>query len=333
MTPLLVRLVVLIAIFASVFLIAQVVARIWANARAERSAINRRLTMLRTGMDREQVSLSLLKNVPPYLPPDATLLQRMRVNFIRMMMMAAIPIQTRKAVAFMGIGFCVLTGIIVIAAVTAGFTLSAGVILLIAVIAAAISIGIPLAVINRIAEKRRKRMEEQFPVALDIFTRSLRAGHPIASAIYLITEEMADPIGSEFGLVSDEVAYGADLTDALSAMAERWDLEDMRMFVVSISVQNETGGDLAEILENLSDVIRARASMYMKVRALSSEGRMSGWMLTVLPLFTLVSMFLVNPAFYLEVAQDPIFLIGFPALLLLYLIGVLVIRKMVDLKV
>lgn len=333
MTPLLIRLAVLIAIFASVFLISQLIANTWANSRAERSAVNRRLTLLRSGMDREQISLSLLKNAPPYLPPDASLTQRMRVSFIRMMMMAAIPMETRKAVTLMGIAFCVLTGIIVIAAVTAGFTLSAGVILLIGVIAAAISVGIPLALINRIAEKRRKRMEEQFPIALDIFTRSLRAGHPIASAIYLITEEMGDPIGSEFGLVSDEVAYGADLTDALSAMAERWDLEDMRMFVVSISVQNETGGDLAEILENLSDVIRARASMYMKVRALSSEGRMSGWMLTVLPLFTLVSMFLVNPGFYLEVAQDPIFLIGFPMLLLLYLIGVMVIRKMVDLKV
>lgn len=333
MTPLLVRLVVLIAIFASVFLIAQVVGNIMANRRAERSAINRRLTLLRSGIDREQVSLTLLKNVPPYLPPDATLLQRMQVGFIRMMMMSALPIQTRKVVALMIIGFFVSTGIILLAALLARFNLSGGVILLVVVISGAISVGIPILIINRIAEKRRKRMEEQFPIALDIFTRSLRAGHPIASAIYLITEEMGDPIGSEFGLVSDEISYGAELTDALSAMAERWDLDDMRMFVVSVSVQNETGGDLAEILTNLADVIRARASMYMKVRALSSEGRMSGWMLTVLPILTLVGMFLVNPAFYLDVAQDSIFLIGFSSLLMLYAIGVLIIRRMVDLKV
>jgi tight adherence protein B len=176
-------------------------------------------------------------------------------------------------------------------------------------------------------------MEEQFPVALDIFTRSLRAGHPIASAIHLITEEMPDPIGSEFGLVSDEISYGAELTDALAAMAERWNLEDMRMFVVSVSVQSETGGNLAEILENLSSVIRARASMYMKVRALSSEGRMSAWMLTALPVLTLLGVVAISPQFYFDVAQDPIFIFGFSALLVLYAIGVIIIRRLVDLKV
>ncbi len=144
---------------------------------------------------------------------------------------------------------------------------------------------------------------------------------------------MDDPIGSEFGLVADEVSYGADLTDAIDAMADRWDLEDIRMFVVSLSVQLETGGNLAEILENLSGVIRARASLYLKVRALSSEGRMTGWILSVLPIFTMVSMFLINPGFYLNVAKDPIFLFGFPGLLLLYVTGFIWIRKLVDIKV
>jgi tight adherence protein B len=116
-------------------------------------------------------------------------------------------------------------------------------------------------------------------------------------------------------------------------MAERWDLDDIRMFVVSLSVQTETGGNLAEILQNLSEVIRARASLYMKVRALSSEGRMTGWMLTILPVLTLVGMFAVNPGFYLDVARDPIFVVGFPALLAVYAIGFVMIRRMVDLKV
>jgi tight adherence protein B len=107
----------------------------------------------------------------------------------------------------------------------------------------------------------------------------------------------------------------------------------MRMFVVAVAVQSETGGNLAEILENLSSVIRARASLYMKVRALSSEGRMSGWMLTVLPILTLVSTFAVSPGFYFDVAQDPIFVVGFSSLILLYAIGVYIIRRIVDIKV
>ena len=144
---------------------------------------------------------------------------------------------------------------------------------------------------------------------------------------------MEDPIGSEFGMVSDEVSYGAQLTDSLQSMAERWDMDDLRMFVVSLSVQSETGGNLAEILENLSKVIRERSALYLKVRALSSEGRMTGWMLTVLPIFAFVSLFAINPGFYLNVARDPIFFIGFPALILWYLVGVLMIRKLVNFEV
>ena len=105
------------------------------------------------------------------------------------------------------------------------------------------------------------------------------------------------------------------------------------MFVVSISLQNETGGNLAEILGNLSHVIRERASMFMKVRALSSEGRMSGWMLTILPVFTFLSLFLLNPKFYFDVAEDTIFIYGFTGLIALYCVGVYTIRRMIDLKV
>lgn len=333
MDALLIRLIVLVAIFASVFLLSQLIVGAFVNRRAERNAVNRRLTMLRSGLDRETVAGALLKNSPPVLPPNASLLRRVQVNFIRMVMMSAVPVHSRKLATGMALAFCATAVLIFMIAWSAQFTITPGVVLLVFVASCACSIGLPLMVISRIAQKRRNKMEEQFPLALDIFTRSLRAGHPLASAIFLVTEEMSDPIGSEFGLVSDEVAYGAELTDALLGMAERWDLEDMRMFVVSLSVQSETGGNLAEILQNLSDVIRSRASLFMKVRALSSEGRMSAWMLTALPILTFLGLFLLNPGFYLDVAQDPIFLIGFPGLLILYAVGVIIIRRMVDLKV
>lgn len=215
----------------------------------------------------------------------------------------------------------------------ANIPLTFGVIQLIVAISAAIAIGVPLFAISFMAQRRRKKMQSQFPVSLDIFVRALRSGHPVSSAIELLTQEMDDPIGSEYGLVSDEVSYGADLTDALNEMANRWDLDDIRMFVVSLSVQSETGGDLAEVLSNLSKVIRDRASLFLQVRALSSEGRMTGWLLTALPVFTFVSLFTMNPQFYLGVARDPIFYIGFPIMILWYFVGVYAIRRMVDLKV
>jgi len=163
--------------------------------------------------------------------------------------------------------------------------------------------------------------------------RGLRAGHPVSSALNLLTEEMTDPIGSEFGLVVDEVTYGAELRDALQNMADRWGIEDIHMFVVSLSVQTETGGNLAEILENLSGVIRERASMMLKVRSLSSEGRMTAVILTALPVLAFVGLFLLNPSFFLDVAKDPAFVPGYAILITLYALGFFWIRRLVDLKV
>jgi tight adherence protein B len=333
MTPLLLRLVILIAVFATVFLISQLVVSAVLNRRAEIGAVNRRMVLLRSGRDRDAVRVALLKNAPPVISSDAPIWRRVHVKLIRSVMTSGINASAQSVFSGTAIAAVALFIVILLLAVSAKFRIGAGVIQLIAVISIAVGAGIPFMVISRLAQRRQKRMQTQFPNALDIFTRSLRAGHPVASAIDLITQEMEDPIGSEFGLVADEVSYGADLNDALFGMAERWDLEDMRMFVVCVSVQSETGGNLAEILENLAHVIRDRASMYLKVRALSSEGRMTGWMLSVLPVLTFVALFAYNPAFYLDVAQDRIFLIGFPSLMALYVVGVLMIRKMIDLKV
>ena len=223
--------------------------------------------------------------------------------------------------------------LLILVMTTSGIGIGVGRLLISATFAGALGAALPLMFLNFKATRTRKKMQEQFPVALDVFVRGLRAGHPIAAALDLLTTEMPDPIGSQFGLAVDEVTYGAELRDALQSMAERWDLDDMRMFVVSLSVQNETGGNLAEILENLSKVIRERQSMMMKVRALSSEGRMTAIMLTVLPIFTFTLLFLLNPAFFLDVAGDPYFVPGFIVLIIMYFIGFFTIRKMVDLKV
>ena len=333
MSPIIIRLVILIAIFASVFLLSQLAIGATWNRRLEKAAINKRLRMLKTGVGREAVAAALLKNAPAGLTEGAGPLARAYAHFLRTLQMAAITVDAKQVQFGIGLGFLSVFSVMLLLAWIARVQLSAGVILLLLVVALALAVALPVMIISRMAQKRRKRMEEQFPIALDIFTRSLRAGHPIAAAIDLITREMEDPIGSEFGLVSDEVAYGAALTDALLSMAGRWNLDDIRMFVVSVTVQNETGGNLSEILENLSSVIRARANMYMKVRALSSEGRMTAWMLSALPILTLLSVFLINPGFYLDVAQDPMFLIGFPGLIALYFVGVLTIRKIIDLKV
>lgn len=333
MSPLFLRLLVLVAIFGSVFIVVQLLLSATMDRRSQKRAVNKRLELLKSGMDRAGVLTLLRSNFAKPYGADAGFAERTYYHFQRMVRTAGLRINPRQIFVGMIVSFFVLASLLLFLAWSSNFRVSAGIIELACVMALAISAGLPLVVLSQLAQRRRKRMEEQFPLALDIFTRALRAGHPIAAAIDLLTREVEDPLGSEFGLVADEVAYGAELNDALLGLADRWDIEDIRMFVICLSVQSETGGNLAEILENLVKVIRDRSSLFMKVRALSSEGRMSGWMLTALPILTLVSMFMVSPQFYFNVASDPIFIYGYTFLIALYFLGVYIIRRMIDLKV
>lgn len=332
MTPLLVRLAALIAVFASVFLGAQILLSATAGWREHGKAVNQRLALLRSGLDRARVA-SILRHNLPRLRSGAGPIERGLWHLQRMTAMAGVTMDPRMFLTLCVLAFLALGGVLLFLVWSTRFRVTGGVVELIVCVSAAITVALPLLVLAQLVNRRRKRMVEQFPLALDIFTRALRAGHPISAAIELLTQEVGDPLGSEFGLVSDELAYGANLNDALLSLADRWDLEDIRMFVVSLAIQSETGGNLAEILENLQQVIRERASLYRKVRALSSEGRMSGWMLCALPVLTFISMFLVNPGFYLDVAADPVFTYGFSTLLALYLIGIVIINRIIKIRI
>jgi tight adherence protein B len=333
MNPIWLRALALVCIFGAVVLIAEVLVRWLASSRSEGRAINLRLKMIGKGRTHGE-TMNLLRradsSVPQGLPP---ILEGWARKFERMLVQAQLTIPTGQLMLAMLIAPVALFFLILAIMVGAGMGIGPGRLLITAAFAGALGAALPLMLLNFKATRTRKMMQEQFPVALDVFVRGLRAGHPIAAALDLLTVEMPDPIGTQFGLVVDEVTYGAELRDALQSMAERWDLDDMRMFVVSLSVQNETGGNLAEILENLTKVIRERQSMYLKVRALSSEGRMTAVMLTVLPLLTFVLLFALSPRFFLDVANDPWFVPGFVILIALYLTGFFTIRKMVDLKV
>ena len=333
MNPVWLRAVVLVCIFGAVVLAVEVLVRWFTSNRAEGKAINLRLKMIGRGRARDE-TLNLLRRagsaVPQGLPP---ILDGLARKFERTLIQAQLTIPTGRLMLIILIAPLAIFFMIVMLMVASDMGISFGRLVMSAAFAGALGAALPLMFINFRATRTRKKMQDQFPVALDVFVRGLRAGHPIAAALDLLTVEMPDPIGTQFGLVVDEVTYGAELRDALQNMAERWNLEDMRMFVVSLSVQSETGGNLAEILENLSKVIRERHAMFMKVRALSSEGRMTALMLTVLPIFSFTMLFLLTPSFFLDVANDPWFVPGFGFLITLYLIGFFMIRKMVDLKV
>lgn len=323
----------LVLIFAAVVFAVERVVSVLVGRRMEGRAINKRLELIGRGVPRSE-AMQLLRRRSTSLPEGLpTILAGPARRMEKTLMAAGLTIETGKLMlALLVAPVVIFLGVILFMAAT-DVAIGGGRIMIIAVFALLIGAGIPMFYFSMRATRMRKKIQDQFPVALDVFVRGLRAGHPIAAALDLLTVEMPDPIGSQFGIVVDEVTYGADLRDALTAMADRWDLDDMRMFVVSLSVQSETGGNLAEILENLSKVIRERASMMMKVRALSSEGRMTAAMLTGLPVVAFAALFLGNPSFYLDVADDPAFVPGFAVLLIMYAIGFYAIRRMVDLKV
>jgi tight adherence protein B len=334
MNPAWIHAVVLVCVFGAVVLAAESGLRWLASNRSESLAIRGRLKLIGRGGNRGEQANILRRtdsSVPEGLPP---VIDRFAHRLDRMLMQARTPIETPRLLLILLVApVAIFFGLLLLMSVSWGIGIGFGRIVISATFAGVLGAAIPLMYVNWRATRIRKKVQEQFPVALDVFVRGLRAGHPIAAALDLLTVELPEPIGPEFGGVVNEVTYGLELRDALQNMAERWDLEDMRMFVVSLSIQSETGGNLAEILENLTKVIRDRQAMMMKVRALSSEGRMTAVMLTVLPLFTFTLLFIVNPGFFLDVANDPWFIPGFSFLIVLYLIGFFTIRRMVDLKV
>jgi tight adherence protein B len=334
MNPVWLRAAVLVCIFAAIVLAAEVLVRGFVASRVRGKAVNLRLALIGSGRTGSE-ALNLLRRststVPQGLPPA---LDRLARRFERMLMQGQVTLPTSRLMLIISVApLVVFFGLLLLMSSWWGIGLSLGRVVISATFALLIGAALPLMLLNFRATRTRKRIQEQFPVALDVFVRGLRAGHPVAAALELLTVEMPDPIGSQFGMAVDEVTYGAELRDALQNMADRWELDDMRMFVVALSIQSETGGNLAEILDNLSRVIRDRQAMMMKVRALSSEGRMTALMLTVLPLFTFTMLFLFNPPFFLDVANDPWFIPGFACLVALYLTGFFWIRRLVDLKV
>jgi len=333
MSETIIRALVLVLIFGTVFLVSEMVLGQWRARGSSARAINKRLQMIEQGSDRREIIAQIRKQSTDSLGQFPGAIGRMLHSFETIVRTSRVSFTPRQMLLAMAAAAAIVFALLLVSASSFGFGVTLGTVQLSLVLAICVGVALPMIFLSQAAQKRRAKMQEQFPVALDIFVRGLRAGHPTASAISLLATEMEDPIGSEFGLVTDEIAYGAELRDSLQDMADRWELEDMHMFVVSLSVQNETGGNLAEILENLSQVIRERQSMYMKVRALSSEGRMSAKVLTALPIGTFALVFSTNPAFYLEYANDSAFLIGFTGLIGLYLLGAYVIRRMVDLKV
>ncbi|WP_241762391.1 type II secretion system F family protein [Hyphomonas pacifica] len=190
----------------------------------------------------------------------------------------------------------------------------------------------PIIGLKFVAGTRMKKLSQQLPDALQIVCRSLEAGHPVATAVALVAREMPDPIGTEFGMAADEVSYGMSLTNAVQRMAIRAGDPDVELFSATVRLQERTGGNLCELLKANTTTIRERQTMRLKVKAASSEGRVSAMILTAAPFMVMGAIHVMRPEFYGEVIDDPLIRIVFPLLFIWMGIGNLVMRKMINFK-
>ena len=251
-----------------------------------RKRINRRLSLMQETTNRESILVQLRRERGLTATGDLA----MPIESLnRLIMQSGVSIGLTKLVFFAIIGTMMLF---------AALTTLRGSIIEAALIAPLAGLVMPYLILRILRGRRRKQFGAQFPDAIDIIVRSLRAGHPVPIAVSMVAREMKDPIGSEFGIVSDEITYGADLETAMRNLFFRLGQEDLPLFVTAVAIQGSTGGNLGEILENLSGVIRQRFKMRRKIKALAAEGRASALILSALPIGMFIVVQVIAPDFY-----------------------------------
>jgi tight adherence protein B len=187
--------------------------------------------------------------------------------------------------------------------------------------------------INKKAKKRMDLMDEQLPDAVELMVRSLRVGHPFSNAIGIVSKEIPDPLGTEFGMIADEAAYGRNVTESLKSFAERMDSQDLRFLAVAVTIQQTSGGNLAEILDGLSKVIRARFKLFRRVKAITAEAKWSGMFLSAFPIGALVMIQVIRPDYFDEVKETPAFIPACLVVAVFLVINVIFMKIMVNIKV
>jgi tight adherence protein B len=192
---------------------------------------------------------------------------------------------------------------------------------------------VPLWLVRRARVRRLAHIEEQLPDAADFIARALRAGHSFTNVLQIVGNELSEPLSGEFRIAREEINYGVPMSEALHNMAARIPLTDLRYLVIAILIQRETGGNLAEILGNISHIIRGRLKLAAQVRVLSAEGRMSAWILGLLPFAVALMIFLLNPGYIKILWTDPsgIKLLWYALGMIIF--GVLWLRKVIRIRI
>lgn len=269
-------------------MVAEAVYLLYAGRSDKRTAINRRMKLQESKISQEQVLIQLRKERG--LDAGTSLFSPDRFRALRTQSGMVMPLSKFLTIT------CGVATAVALAAIWRGLPLLMGLILFVVLVPL-----LPVMAMRFMRKRRLKRFGMQLPEALELITRGLKAGHPVPVAIAMVSREMPDPIGTEFGVIADEVTYGSDLVTALNALFDRVGHEDLPLFVTAVSIQTSSGGNLREILDGLSTTIRERGKLRRKVRAISTEGRLSAYILTAVPALLFTAIMAMMPGYYSDV--------------------------------
>jgi tight adherence protein B len=314
-------------LFIAVVLLVEGAYLMWNTSKGpEAKRIARRLRLMSAGTSQPGEEVSILKTRMLSQSPamERLLLQAPRIQ------------QLDRLLEQSGLTWSVaeLLGMMALSAIAgAAVALYFGMTFILTVIAAAIMGALPIAYVFNARAKRMVKVEQQLPDALDLIGRALRAGHAFPTAVKMVSDELSDPIGGEFRTLFDEVNYGVSMHTALLNLAARIPVTDLRYFVIAVLIQRESGGNLAELLDNIAAIIRARLKLFGQIRVLSAEGRLSAWILTLLPIGVALVMNLVNPGYISVLWKDPMGVRLITGAVLLMIFGIFWMWRIVKIHV
>lgn len=295
---------------------------IFGKGHSQEASVNRRLRLLEKGADREEVLVKLRKEQERH--QEAREIPLFSIVFHKAAQ-ANVPLAPTTIILVM---------LAIAMAAFLFFSIGTNAPLLVRiVVAVALGYASVFLWLRNKAKRRLQQFEEQLPDAVDLIVRSLRIGHPFSSAVNIVSLEMQDPLGTEFGIIADESTYGMPVTESLERLANRVDVPDLRFLAVAVGIQSQSGGNLAEILNGLSEVVRARFKLFRKVAAITAEARWSGWFLSTFPIIALLLVQVVDPNYYDEVSDHPWFVPGTIAVAVMLVVNVFFMRWMVNIKV
>ena len=284
--------------------------------------VNRRLQMLDKNTSREEVLAKLRKEMDQHLENRGIPLYSILADRAQKAALAFTPNQLLMMMA----GLCAFAFVGLSIGTEAALPVRA-------LMAVMMGVGGVFMWVNSKAKKRLALIEEQLPDAVELMVRSLRVGHPFSSAIAVVSRELKDPLATEFGIISDESTYGRDIGESLKHMAERLDMQDLRFLAVAVSIQQQSGGNLAEILDGLAKVIRARFRLFRRVKAITAEAQWSGKFLSGFPVAVLLVIQLADPHYYDEVLDHPWFIPACFVVAVFLAVNLIVMRMLVNIKV